>query len=217
MSVSPTALIEIALAGAALALLVAYHWRLWVATRKQPESTAMGRHRQLRAAWVQAMRSGENYLVVVQTLRNWIMAANFLASTAILLSIGLLGVVLTTDKLSSFAHELNLFGSDDERILLLKSLLLVVDFLGAFFNFSLAIRSFIHAGFAAGIKSSSSTASMLEVDLGEIERGALHYTLGMRGFYLAIPLTLWFFGPAWMLAGAVGLVVVLTFVDRTHR
>jgi uncharacterized membrane protein len=38
--------------------------------------------------------------------------------------------------------------------------------------------------------------------------------LGMRGFYLAIPLGLWLFGPFWMLAGSVLVVFVLYRLDR---
>jgi uncharacterized membrane protein len=44
--------------------------------------------------------------------------------------------------------------------------------------------------------------------------GALHYTIGMRGFYLSVPLALWLFGPSWMLAGSLVLVAVLFRLDR---
>lgn len=47
-----------------------------------------------------------------------------------------------------------------------------------------------------------------------LNHGALHYTLGMRGFYLAIPLGLWLFGPFWMLGGSVLAVFVLYRLDR---
>ena len=47
-----------------------------------------------------------------------------------------------------------------------------------------------------------------------INHGALHYTIGMRGFYLSVPLTLWLFGPILMLAGSLVLVSVLYRLDR---
>ena len=150
---------------------------------------------------------------MVQTLRNWIVAATFLASTATLLSLGLLGATFATDKLSQLAHELNYFGSQDTQLLLLKALLLVADFLAAFFNFSLAIRSFIHAGFAINLPVDRGAEVAHGLGGRELERGALHYTLGMRSYYLSIPLALWLFGPMWMLAGSVLLVLVLNRVD----
>ena len=47
-----------------------------------------------------------------------------------------------------------------------------------------------------------------------VNHGALHYTIGMRGFYLSVPLALWLFGPIWMLAGSLVLVTVLYRLDR---
>lgn len=48
-----------------------------------------------------------------------------------------------------------------------------------------------------------------------LNHGALHYTLGMRGFYLAVPVGLWMFGPLWMLTGTLVIVWVLNQLDRT--
>ena len=141
------------------------------------------------------------------------MSSTFLASTAILLTLGLLGAAFTTDRLSQIAHGLNYLGSQDTQLLLFKALLLVVNFLAAFFNFSLAIRGFIHAGFAINLLGEQEAAIGQGLGAAELERGALHYTLGMRGYYLAIPLALWLFGPIWMLFGAVLLVLILRRVD----
>ena len=206
-------LFEAIVVGASVAILVIYHWRFWSKTRAGPDSTATGRHRLARAAWIRAMRDGRNQLVVVQTLRNWIMASTFLASTAIFFALGLLGAAFTTDKLSSFAHELNFLGSEDQQLWLFKALLLIVNFLAAFFNFSLAVRSFIHASFAVETRETPDKGPGTQVDGRELERGAVHYTLGMRAFYMSIPLSLWLFGPFWMFVGAVGLVVILSRVD----
>lgn len=102
---------------------------------------------------------------------------------------------------------------------LVKALLLTVNFLAIFFNFSLAIRSFNHVGMMVhlatdwerGDEAKASSGSQAVVE--EMERGSVFYALGMRGFYLAIPLTLWLFGPVWMLVSSVLLVIVLSRVD----
>ena len=48
-----------------------------------------------------------------------------------------------------------------------------------------------------------------------VNHGAIHYTMGMRGYYLAIPLTLWLFGPVWLLGGSITLILILNKLDRT--
>jgi len=47
-----------------------------------------------------------------------------------------------------------------------------------------------------------------------LDHAALHYTFGMRGFYLSVPMTLWFFGPIWMLIGCLTMIGVLYRLDR---
>lgn len=47
-----------------------------------------------------------------------------------------------------------------------------------------------------------------------LDRGALHYAWGLRGYYLAAPLLLWLFGPLWLLLGAIALVAVLHRFDH---
>ena len=48
----------------------------------------------------------------------------------------------------------------------------------------------------------------------DLERGAFHYMIGIRSYYLAMPLALWFFGPSWMALGTASLLVILWRVDR---
>jgi len=48
-----------------------------------------------------------------------------------------------------------------------------------------------------------------------LNRGATHYTLGMRGYYFAVPFTLWMFGPTWMAIGTAVLIMILYKLDRT--
>jgi uncharacterized membrane protein len=48
-----------------------------------------------------------------------------------------------------------------------------------------------------------------------INHAATHYTLGMRAYYLAVPFTLWLFGPTWMLIGTIILTFILYKLDRT--
>jgi uncharacterized membrane protein len=205
--------IEVFLTIAAFAVLGAYHWQLRRLLASSPKLTAMGRHKLVRQAWVEMVQSGNHDILAVQTLRNWIVSATFLASTSIIFALGLIGAVFTTDKLSQVAHELNFLGSQDTQLLLVKTLLLFLNFMVAFFNFSLAIRAFIHAGFELNLRSEQEQNITRGLADAELQRGALNFTLGMRGYYFAIPLTLWLFGPIWMLVGAILLVGILYRID----
>lgn len=149
----------------------------------------------------------------MQTLRNWIVSATFLASTSILFAVGLLGVVFTSDALSHITHELNFFGSQDTQLLAFKGLLLFVNFMAAFFNYSFAIRAFIHTGFEINLEVSQQEKIAHGMADAELQKGAIYFTLGMRGYYLAIPLSLWLFGPMWMFLGTILLIIILRRID----
>jgi uncharacterized membrane protein len=201
------------LVGASVTILVVYHWWLWHRNRRTPRSTAMGRHQLARSAWIAMVHDGSRDILVVQTLRNFITSATFLASTSVLFAFGLLGAAFTSDKLSKFSHGLNYLGNQDAELWLFKALILFVNFMAVFFNFSLAIRAFTHSGFAINLPDELAAQVGDRIGNSELQRGALHFTLGMRGYYLAIPMALWFFGPAWMFLGTLLLVLILWRVD----
>jgi uncharacterized membrane protein len=140
----PGALVEFVMVGFSLALVAVHHRRLWRRQRDKPESTVMGRHALARAAWSQSAEGAG--LPIVQAMRNAIMAATFLASTAVLLAAGLLGAVFTRVELPRFLFALNFLGVESQAVWMFKALLLTSNLLVAFLNFSLAMRSFVHIG-----------------------------------------------------------------------
>lgn len=141
------------------------------------------------------------------------MSATFLASTAILLTLGLLGFVFTTDRISTFAADLNILGTTTTTILLYKFLLLSAVFMSAFFLFSFSIRFLIHAGFEINIPSKQDERSLELGPAAELERGALFYFWGLRAYYLSVPVACWLIGPVWMAVSSVLLVLMLTQTD----
>ena len=52
---------------------------------------------------------------------------------------------------------------------------------------------------------------------GHLNRAGHFYSIGMRAYYYTVPLLLWLFGPHFMLAGTVALVISLHFLDRAPR
>ncbi|UCF72337.1 MAG: DUF599 domain-containing protein [Deltaproteobacteria bacterium] len=194
--------------------LLAYHIYLVYMVRTRPLKTSIGLSNRLRRGWVETVIEEKRDVLAVQTLRNWVMAASFLASTAILLAIGILNVAFRSEKLSPIAQVVNLLGSQSETLWFVKLLLLTIDFFFAFFNFSLAIRYYNHAGFMINVPGDRDSLVSPEYIAKVLHRGTLHYTIGMRGYYLAIPFALWLFGPTWLLIGTIILVAVLRKLDQ---
>jgi uncharacterized membrane protein len=205
--------VELYFVAASLAILVSYHLRLLWNIRHAPQETAYSRHRQTRQRWVESYGTKGNEIMVVQTLRNWIMSSTFQASTAMLLALGLLGVGITSERLSGLVTELNMFGSHAPKILLIKLLALAIGFLIAFFAYSLAIRSLIHSGFMINLLAGVEDQNDLRRAQAELQRSAYFQFIGLRCYYMSMPLFMWIIGPAWMLAGSIVLVLLLLKVD----
>ncbi|MCW7755264.1 DUF599 domain-containing protein [Desulfobotulus sp. H1] len=195
------------------ALIFLYHISFGIRLHRHPTATSLGITHRIRREWVQEILKDGRDLLGVQTLRNQVMAASFLASTAILISLGVLGLAANPSFYSGFLTVLG--GSDVETAGTLSRLVLIsVNFFAAFFNFTLCIRYYNHASFGVGLKNFESLPFPPEFILTMMDRGSLHYFLGMRGYYLSVPLLLWIMGPFWLFFGVLGLLFVLFFLDR---
>lgn len=205
--------VELLFAVTAVAVLLTYHALFYRRFRRKPLSTSLGLAHHLRGLWVQTVMSSGKDILAVQTLRNWTMTASFLASTAILLGIGVLNVALTTEKLSNVVQVLHVFGPVGETLMAVKLTVLGIDFLLAFFNFTLALRYYNHTGFQINVAQELQPKQSRQLVTDTLNHGSLHYTLGMRNYYLAIPLSCWIFGGIWFLIGSVLLVYILARLD----
>ena len=205
---------EFGLSPAALLLLIFYHINLYRKIRNDPMSTSQGLAVHTREMWVQNIMAAGKDILAVQTLRNWTMAATFLASTAILIALGIFNLAVTTDRQGEISQLVSHFGSEHPALWLGKLMLLGADFMYAFFNFTLAVRYYNHTGFMINLPTDDTTEIKVEDVVDILNRGGTHYTLGLRGYYLAIPLALWLFGPLWLLGGTVLLIISLYRLDR---
>lgn len=208
----PSEIVESVFVFCTFLLLGFYHINLLKRYRKMPETTIMGRHNIIRNEWVKLDKEGRE-LVIVQTMRNLIMSASFLASTAILLMVGFLGAAFTTDKLHQLTYSLNILGVESQSLWMFKMLIIVVTYFVSFFNFTIAIRSCVFLSMMSNLKGNKNIKNYDDALSKEVNRISNHYALGMRGFYISIPIILWLFGPVWMLLGSVLLLIVLKRID----
>ena len=205
---------EVILVLSAVFVIGAYHFHLYRKVHRYPLTTAIGITNHARRIWVKGVIRDKRDILAVQTLRNQVMAATFLASTSILVSLGLLSAAFRPGVFSDVSHALNLLGTKTETLWMFKLMLLGILFFFTFFNFTLAIRYNNHAGFMINTFEQNDSTVSAEAVTQVLNHGALHYTIGMRRFYLSVPLAMWLFGPLWMLADSLVLVTVLYRLDR---
>lgn len=200
-------------------LLIIYHIYLRNKVRKDPTYTIQAVNTIARTAWVETlMAPGKPDVIAIQTLRNSTMAATFLASTAVLLIIGVLTLSGQGEKLSTTWHALNTYGAKHSELFLIKLIMLLMDLFVAFFSFSMSIRVFNHVGYMINVPLSlnhkSITAKHVAVHLNSAGR---YYSIGMRAYYFSVPLVFWLFGPHFMLLSTFILIPVLYKLDRAPK
>ena len=204
---------------ATVGILLLYEMVLLSVQRRSPGSLARSAHATLREEWFAAisMQRGSEILAV-QTLRNSTMTASFMASTAILLIIGVLTLSAQSDKLSSTWSLLNASGPISAEMWLLKLLVMLFDLLFAFFAFGLSMRLYHHIGYLLNVPPSMGIeCTQPQRVAAELNRAAIYFRLGMRSYFLTVPLLFWLFGPLWMMSATALLIFFLFHLDRAPR
>ena len=201
--------VSVALAGGYYVYL---HWRTAHHDRLY---TVQAINAEARRLWVDSVMAERRDILAVQTLRNSTMAATFLASTAVLLIIGVLSLADHGRDFEHALHALNVTGAVDPGLWIVKLLALVLDLCLAFFSFTQAVRAFNHTGYLLNVPLAAAPKIVTPGYVSEVlNRAARHYSVGMRAYYFTVPLLFWLFGPHLMVAATAGLVLLLYRIDR---
>jgi uncharacterized membrane protein len=206
--------LEFYLTSASFLILIIYHVRLVYLVRRHPLTTSIGVTNHLRGHWVESVMADKRDILAVQTLRNWVMASSFLASTAILICLGIISVATSPEKMAEITPTLSELVREHRVLWLFKLMTIIVDFFVTFFNFTMAIRYFNHVNFMINVPSTLAHKITPDYVAGILNHATFHYTAGMRGYYIGVLLVLWLFGPLWMLLGAIILIAVLYRLDH---
>ncbi len=198
-----------------LAMFVAYHLFLAHQVKRNPNFTFQSIMARSRAAWTRSIMAEGKDVLAVQTLRNSTMAATFLASTSVLLIVGVLTLSAQGDHLGAAWHVLGETGPGWATLWTIKTLVLLLDLFVAFLAFTMAIRQFHHVGYMINVPISGEYGTIpLEIVTGQLERSATFYWLGMRSYFMLGPLVLWLFGYSLMVCAMGALVMILYFLDH---
>jgi len=199
--------------------MLIYYVYLSRRTRRIPDSSLHAINAIIRERWVMMiMSSSKRDVLAIQTLRNSVMAASFMATTAMLLIIGVLNL---SEKIEAWSHDwspLLLSCTASSDLWQIKLGVLLLSFAIAFYHFSMAIRFFNHVGYMINL----SFESTIDKDLYQqtciyLNRAGRYYSFGTRTFFFSLPIISWFFGPCFLILGTLVLISGLTLIDKAPK
>lgn len=198
--------------GATIALLVVYEVLLLILQRRRPDRSARAQHAGLRAAWFMAVSQQKgSEVLAVQTLRNSLMSATVLASTA---ALALMGTV--TLAAPSLHGSLGI-GQDILRVSprLVLELVLLALLCASLVSAMMAVRFYNHAGFIGGMPvESEARRNWAGAGVRYVRRAGVLYGVGLRQLVLVVPVVAALLLPPAGPVAAVLIVGVLFAFDR---
>lgn len=201
-------------------IILAYHLYLRSLARRRPSAVLSHVAKTARSAWVETVMADSNSgLLAIQTLRNSTRAATFLASTAVLLMVGVLNLAGNSPDQKSNWQMLNFAGATHPEIWMVKLLSILLLLFFAFFSMANAIRVFTHVGYMINVRGTAEVTYFSPAQVaGELNRGGQYFSWGLRAYYYLVPLVFWLFGPMYMVVAAALLVVfMLPEIDLTPK
>ncbi|KAG8047926.1 hypothetical protein GUJ93_ZPchr0008g14138 [Zizania palustris] len=213
--------LDLVLIPAGIMFPVAYHLWLWRAVRLRPLCSTVGINAATRRLWVLGMMKDneKKAVLVVQSMRNVIMASTLVATTAILFCAGVAAVLSSTYAVKKPLSN-TVFGAHGEYMMALKYVTLLLVFLLSFLCHTLAICSLNQATFLVNALSSSAAAHDMPVTKEYIadvlEKGFRLNLVGNRLFYAGAPLLLWIFGPVLPCLCSMVMIPILHSIDMVY-
>jgi uncharacterized membrane protein len=210
---------DIAAFGLSFFIVVLYYLWLGGKVKANPTYTIHGVNQLARNMWVIAvMKNPAKDVMAVQTLRNFIMGASLMASTATLLIIGTLTLSGQAESISRSWHILNIDGTHSAELWIIKVLCLLIDFIIAFFAFVMAVRLVNHVVFMINAQGGDAHPDLTpHAVANRLNRAGNMFAIGTRAFFFAVPLVFWLFGPLFLIAATIGLVGALVHLDRSEQ
>lgn len=212
-------ILDISTYSASLALIGGYQLYLRFRLRRDRTYTIQSINATARSAWVENIMADKSLGVLgVQTLRNSTMAATFLASTAILMSMGVLNLMQNSGRAGGVLKTLHggLINSGDFEKL--KLMILLATFISTFFCFSMAVRMYNHVGYLINSRNTTMPFSPSTSYVSNLlNRSGKYYSYGMRAYYISVPMIFSLLSPYYMLVASIVLVVFLYKIDRAPK
>lgn len=194
-----------------IALILIYYLYLKL-NRNPAESNVHTFNAQIRKQWAYKIMGNDSLsIVAVQTLRNSVIAANFMASTSILLIMGALNLGDKTKQLTLLLPFEDIVSVSSTEIWQLKLGLLLLNLAFAFYCFSMATRFFNHVGYMISLPVDN---YLIIQTCAYLNKAGSYYSSGIRTFFFSIPIILWFFSPYFLILGTLILISWLVMLNK---
>ncbi|KAL2247329.1 UNVERIFIED_CONTAM: hypothetical protein Sindi_2585200 [Sesamum indicum] len=205
--------LDLVLVPLGMGTLLAYHFCLLYTIIRNPRRTVIGLNAESRRVWVFSLMADplKNGVLAIQTIRNNIMASTLLATTAITLS-SLISVYVSNRSSST---SLDMHGNRVSVLPSVKFFAILICFMVAFLCNLLSIRYYAHGSFLVTVPAFKDRKDAIEYVATNLNRGGFFWSLGLRAFYLSVPLFLWVFGPVAMFLCCCVMSCILYFLDTT--
>jgi uncharacterized membrane protein len=192
-----------------------YVW--FASSRAQTHLSILATTNRIRHDWMLQMTYREVRVVDGVVIQNLSTSPSFFASTTILIIGGLLAVLSTTDKAHELVRELPFAAQTSVLVFDLKTLLLLVIFVYAFFRFTWSMRQYTFGALlvASAPESEVFDAKGLSREAFANKAGrvvslaAETFNDGLRAYYFAFAAMAWFVSPLAFLLGTAMVVFVL--------
>lgn len=197
-----------------VALVILYELQLAVTQRRQPERFARSAHANLRQDWFAAISAHPgSEVLAVQTLRNSLMSASMIASTAVLALMGTITLAGPSLQASLGAQD-NLPGFTPRLAL---ELVLLALLFGSLVSSVMAVRFFNHAGYIGAMPvDSAARKQWTAAGIRYVRRAGLLYSWSLRNLVLVVPVVAFILYPLAGPVAAVLVVAVLYGFDRVQ-
>src|SRR6185436_1768750 len=164
--------------------------------------------------WMSRMHERDNRMLDVNILRSLMRSSQFFASTTMLILGALVALMGYTETAAKLVEELPFAQRVTQRLWELKTLILLVIFVYAFFKFSWSIRQF---GFASILVGSAAKGPAdpgqhaTHIDRITVVTGFANrnFNQGLRAYYFGVAALSWFLHPVVMLAATAAVIYVL--------
>lgn len=200
-------------AAATLVVIVLYElWRM-LAQRRRPHALARSAHAGLRDEWFASLATQPgSEILAVQTLRNSLMSATMIASTAVL---GLMGSITLAAPSLHATFDPERLGAQVVSPKLLVEFMVLALLFSALVTSVMAVRFYTHAGFIASMPvQSAARGRWEEAGRAYVRKAGLLYSWSLRSLLLIVPLAAFLLHPYAGPVAAVLVTAVLWGFDR---
>lgn len=169
---------------------------------------------ELRLRWMHEMLKRENRMMDATMIGNLLRSISFLASTSILLVLGLLTMMAYRERAEDILTALPFAQQSSALLWEVKIIVLAQIFVYAFFKFTWSMRQYNYACVYVSAAPHPTDHSINKQNYAEkgahlINNASRHFNYGIRAYYYGMAAFTWFLHPALFMAVTAWVVLVL--------